>query len=449
MQPQHLQHADLHHAALPYDLVSTATPNFWGIAELEISESALQGRTLEINAFKAVFPDGTLVDYPETAALDSRSFAPAWTDLNAPFTIYLGIKRLAPTGANVSQVATANNAPEANTRFAAIEDVEETLDLYESGPAARVETLTHVVRIVWESEIGDLSDYVLIPVVQLVMDGDTVQHSPAFVPPSIQIGASSNLVRILKEIRDDLVGRAAQFEEYKTPMSAATGSDTSRAVRYRMALLTLSRFAPLLYHYLESLEIHPWQVYGMLRQMVGELSVFTDRVSLLGETLDGERLVPNYDQHNLGTCFGGISRAVSQLLNEISVGPEQLVALDMVEEGLFRTDVPEGFFAPRNIFYLVCRTETPFEDLLESFERFAKIGCQRDVEIFLDRALPGLTARFMKLQPEGLPRRPNATYFRLEKEGQAWAGIQQDKNIALGWDDAPEDLRVDLVTVRR
>ncbi|MGB1110408.1 MAG: type VI secretion system baseplate subunit TssK, partial [Gammaproteobacteria bacterium] len=400
-------------------------------------------------SLEAVFPDGTLVNFPETATLSARSFAAAWTDTNTPFTIYLGLKRLAPTGGNVSQVETINAAQEAPSRFAAVEDIEETLDLYETGPAARVETLTHVVRLFWESEIDGLKDYVLIPAAQLIMDGDSVMHSPAFVPPSIQIGASANMVRILKEVRDDLVGRAAQFEEYKTPMSSSAGGDTSRAVRYRMALLTLSRFAPLLYHHLESMQVHPWMVYGVLRQLVGELSVFTDRVSLLGETLDGERLVPNYDHHRLGSCFGGVTRAISQLLNEISVGPEQLVALDPMEEGLYRCDVPESFFAPRNIFYLVCRTEVPFEDLLDSFNRFAKIGCQREVELFLDRALPGLTARYMKLQPEGLPRRPNATYFRLEKEGSAWAGIQQDKNLALGWDDAPEDLRVDLVTVRR
>ncbi len=63
-----------------------------------------------------------------------------------------------------------------------------------------------------------------------------------------------------------------------------------------MALAVLNRYGPLLTHYLETPQLLPWHLYGSLRQLVGELSLFSDRCDMLGQTPDGRALVPAYKQ---------------------------------------------------------------------------------------------------------------------------------------------------------
>ncbi|MGB0712237.1 MAG: type VI secretion system baseplate subunit TssK [Gammaproteobacteria bacterium] len=446
LQPQHLQYADLYHARQTALMAALGTPHLWGLVSLSINEAALNNRQFEVESGQFLFPDGTLADLPGNAVLPSRSFASAWADPNLPLRVHVGLRRLGDDGGNATRASDGNSAGSVNARFAVVETGDEMTDLYHAGTSARVETMTYVLRLFWDDEVAGLDDWQTIPLAELNVDGEQVRLSGSYIPPCVHMGASSALLRICKDIRDELVGRARQLEEYKAP--ASSGGDV-RAVRYRMALQTLGRYAPLLYHYLETQAVHPWTLYGTLRQLVGELSVFSDRLDLLGETMDGESLLKPYDPYRSGTGFQNAYKAVTQLLNEITVGPELLVPLEQREQGKFGGGIPNDFIAEGNIYYLVLRTERNFDELLESFQRYAKVGAIDEVEVFVQRALPGVPLRYLKLQPEGMPRRPNATYFRIDRDDPTWGAVQRARNVALVWDEAPDDLHADIVTVKR
>lgn len=446
LQPQHLQYGDIHQSQQSAALVALSSPHFWGLVSLALNENALANRQFEVDSGQFLFADGTLVDVPGNAVLPSRSFASDWTDTNRPLRVYVGIRRMNPDGGNATRVANQTAAAAVNARYAVVESDEQVADLYQSGSTAKVDTMTYVLRLFWEDEIAELDDWQTMPLAELTVDGDAVRLSQDYVAPCVHLGASTALVRILKEIRDELVGRARQLEEYKAP---ASGGGDIRAVRYRMALQTLGRYAPLVYQYLETRTVHPWHVYGTLRQLIGELSVFSDRLDLLGETMDGESLLRPYDPYRLSISFHNAYRGITQLLNEITVGPELLVPLDRQESGVFRGAIPDGFMAEDSVYYLVLRTERGFDELLEGFQRYAKLGAANEVTVFVQRAVPGVPLRHLQLQPEGLPRRPNSTYFRIDRDDASWGTVQQSRTVALAWDEAPDDLHADIVSVKR
>ena len=64
-------------------------------------------------------------------------------------------------------------------------------------------------------------------------------------------------------------------------------------------------------------------------------------------------------------------------------------------------------------------------------------------------ALPGVELIHMPLAPQGLPRRSNSYYFRIEQQSQQWDSVEKDGTASLYWLDAPDDLKAEIVVIRR
>ncbi len=449
LEPQHFQYLDIRQNIVQYPLMQIAHPFFWGIVSLDINKSALANDVFEINQATLLMPDGLLITYPDNTHLSSRSFSSAWQDRHQPFTIYGGIKKLNPKGENVTLITGENHGIEVSTRFQTPVESESMSDYHQNGPHAEIKTLTFVFRLIWKDELESFQDYDVIPIAQIIRDGDEIQESPSFIPPCLHLSSSSILLKNIVEIRDELAGRVRQLEEYKTPIGVTGDMSDSKTVPYRMALQMLSHFAPVLFHYVETLTVHPWQIYGLLRQLIGALSTLSDHTSFLGETGDEESQLPAYKHTELGRCFTAAFKLIIQLLNEITIHAEAIVQMSRIEPGKFQADLTKELLGPKNIFYMVLRTESPIEDFVDSFLHFAKTGSAEQVEIFTEKALPGLSVKHLMVQPEGLPRRPNASYFRIDRRDTAWEAIEQEKSIVLLWDDAPQDLKVEINVLRR
>jgi type VI secretion system protein ImpJ len=217
---------------------------------------------------------------------------------------------------------------------------------------------------------------------------------------------------------------------------------------YLLALRSLNRYVPALYHVIEGGQVHPWPVYGALRQLIGELSSFSEGVSVLGESPDGTRLLPPYDHLNLYRCFLAAQGLVSQLLDEITAGPEHVMRL-LYDGTYYASELAPAVFEGKNRFYLVLRTEEDPKEVLETIETAAKLGSRENLPLLIARALPGVGLEHLPVPPQELPRRANSLYFSVDHHGEQWAGVEKGRNLAFYWDDAPEDLEAELMVVGR
>jgi len=448
LQPQHFQLTDLHQRSLLEPLFRYGLPHFWGVGGLEIAEAALGNLSFEVLRGELIFQDGTYVCFPGNCLIEPRPFEDAWPDPEKPLTVYLGLKKWNEGGGNVTIATSLQNISQVTTRFVTTADPEEVKDLYHDGPSAQVKGLYYVVKIFWETERELTGDYLTIPVAQLQRDAEEIKLSERFVPPCLSISSSQSMLKTVKEIRDQVASRARQLEEYKVQRGVHSAEFGSRDMVFLLALRSLNRYVPMLTHMLESQQVHPWAAYGLLRQFIGELSTFSTSVNFSGEREDGTKLLKGYNHLSLGECFKGAQNLITSLLEEITAGPEYIIQL-AYDGTYFAAELSPAIFEGSNRFYLVLETDEDPESVKESIATVAKLGARESLPILIARALPGVRLEHLDLPPQELPRRARSIYFQVDHHSDQWSYVERGNNIALYWDDAPEDLKVELMVVGR
>jgi type VI secretion system protein ImpJ len=448
LQPHHFQQADAVTQALLIPYQKYVQPHLWGLGNIEVQSSALNNHVLNIESGELLFPDLTHVQLPGNALVESRSFENSWPEGDKPLSVYLGLRRWNPAGRNVTVVPSLMDCSGVHTRFVTLEDGEEAADLHQEGPSATLRHMQYLLRVFWEDEVEKLGDYILMPLARLERSGEEIRLSKTFIPPSLTIAASEVLMRIVREVRDQIASRGSQLEEYKRERGIHSAEFGSRDMVYLLALRSLNRYASLLFQYTDTGGVHPWNVYGLFRQLIGELSTFSEGINAMGEAEDPRDSLLEYDHRRLWQCFSRAQALVSRLLDDITAGPEYMI--ELVYDGTyFAAELKPAMFEGQNRFYLVCETDQEPQEVVEALESIAKLGTRETLPILIARALPGIKLKHLPLPPQELPRRSRAVYFQVDHYGDAWAAVQKAHNLALYWDAAPEDLRVELMIVGR
>ena len=449
LQPHHFQLLDRSVRMLFDPFHDYLAPHFWGVGEMEIQHASLGTRSFQLARGAVLFPDGTYAAFPGNALVEPRHFEDAWVEGGKPFTVFLGLRKWNNIGENVTVVDSLEDVSSVTTRFAAPADAEEWKDIHAGGPPGQVKRLRYVLKLFWETEQDLLGDYLLIPIAQLERMGEEIVMSPRFLPPSLTLVASEPLLKIVKEIRDQIASRSRQLEEFKRQRGIQNAQFGSRDMVYLLALRSLNRYVPILFHLTETRQVHPWSVYGHLRQLIGELSSFSEKVTVMGElTGEGDTSLPVYDHRNLWECFSTAQQLIARLLDEITAGPEYVIPL-LYDGTYFTAEMKPVHFESRNRYYLVLRTEEEPKSVIQSIDTVVKLGSRERLPLLIARALPGVGLEHLPTPPQELPRRSYSIYFAVDSNCDQWALIEKGNNIALYWDNAPEDLEVELMLVGR
>ena len=448
LQPQHFQQNDLHIQSLFYPLQTFVQPHLWGTCGIRIQESALKNQVLEIVEGSILFRDGTWVSYPGNAMLRARSFKESWSELDKPLKVYMGLRRWDPSGSNVTVLKQPDDLATASTRFVSPVDPENVKDLHQAGVDAQVKYLYHAVKIFWENEVAGAGDYDVIPIAQLEFDGYDTILSRRFAPPTPTLSCSDVILGVVKDIREQVTSRCRILEEYKNPRGMQIQEGDVNALTYLLALRSLNRYVPLLHHLTETPHIHPWNAYALIRELVGELSTFTDRIDSLGKLKDGTNLLPAYDHENLGGCYKEAQTLIEELLNQIMIGAENVIYF--VRDGdYFKAQIPMEAFDTRNMFYLILKMSGDEVTVRDMVHRMVKISSAEKMPQLVKRALPGMPLDQVTVLPPGLPRRADSLYFKLDRSCPDWLDIQKNANVCLYCSGAPEETTVEIIIIRR
>jgi type VI secretion system protein ImpJ len=448
LQPHHFQLLELSFRSLLSPFHDFLQPHFWGIGQVEIQKAALGNRSFSPLKGNLMFPDGTHTVFPGNALVEARSFEEAWIEGGKPFPVYLGLKKWNEAGENVTVLDKLENLGRVTTRFVVPSDPENVPDLHSGGPPGQVKKLYYLLKVFWETEKDQLGDYVLLPVAQLERAGAEIGLVPRFIPPCLTVAGSEVLLKLVKEVRDQIAARSRQLEEYKRQRGIQTAEFGSRDMVYLLALRSLNRYVPTLFHFTETQQVHPWAVYAALRQLIGELSTFSERVNVLGELAGGTQALPAYDHRNLWECFSAAQALIAQLLDEITAGPEYIFRL-VYDGTYFAADLNPVVFEARNRFFLVLKTEEDPKAVFQSLGTVVKMSSREHLPILIARALPGIKIEHLPVPPQELPRRAHSLYFSVDIHSDLWSFVEKSRNLALYWDSAPEDLEVELMVVGR
>lgn len=448
LQPQHFQLTGRYYQSLLTPLYRYQTPHMWGVVNMEIQQAALGTKSFDLLDGEFIFPDTTYVVLPGNAVVESRYFEDEWVEGGKPFTVYLGIKKWTDAGENVTVLNAGAHLSDVTSRFIAPADPEEVRDLHQDGPPAQLKRLKYVLKIFWETEQDRFGDYEILPLAQMERRGGEVVLSETFIPPSLTISASNPLEKIIREIRDQISARGHQLEAYKRERGIHSADFGARDMVYLLAQRTLNRYIPGLIHLTDEKTVHPWTVYGLLRSLIGELSSFSNTISVTGEAADGTTPVPGYQHRNLWECFSSAQSTITSLLDEITAGPEYVFQLQY-DGTYYSAELPPALFEGKNRFYLVIETEQEPQGVLDSLAASAKLSSREQLPILIVRALPAIALKHLSSPPQELPRKASALYFQIDHHNDQWASVQKGKNLALFWDTPPDDLTVELMVVGR
>ncbi|WP_028583990.1 type VI secretion system baseplate subunit TssK [Desulfogranum mediterraneum] len=447
LQPQHFQQAEQYQRSLLTPINQYRQPFCWGVRAVELNESALINRVVEITGLEAIFQDFSWVMAGENCSLQARSFADqenAFTEEDS-FTVYLGLKRWDRLGINVEK--TGNRDRLADTRFVCAENPQEQADLYDQGPPAQISFMEHNLKIFWQSELESLGDYHLIPLLRLKMSGDNILLDKSYVPPTLTLESSHLLLQVVKNIREQMLARCRVLEAYKPLAGQEVNSLEMASLYYLFALNTLNRYVVQLQHHLAQPLIHPWQLHGILRQLVGELSTFSDRMNGLAQLRDGQELLSEYDHLDAGSSYREVQQLIGELLDGIVIGSESIFILTR-EADRFCCELPAEILAERQLYCLIVRTAQEAEELVNTFVHHVKTGSRKSMDTLVSRSLNGVGLVYREIPPLGIVRRQGCFCFELDSESSQWLEVEKEATLCLHWDQAPEDATMELVVTR-
>ena len=452
LQPQHFQLLEGRMADTIGPVMENITPFFWGLASGTLNEAALAAGRLEISQIRVVFPSSTeTITLPGNAVCAGRQISVESIPVDGALTAYVGLRSVKPGEVDVTMVENATRLAEAPTRMAVLVEPEKVRNLYGEGPPAQIRRMAYVLNLVYETELDQAGDLDLIPIGRLTRTGGTVALEPGFVPPCLTLSASPVLSSLLRAIRDRVLGKARQLEGFKN--LSARGSTSGDFTLLLMGLRTLSRFAARLDHAIAAPCLSTWHAYGILRELVAELSVFSLNISVLGDDWKGEKLVPDYAHTQLGACFGAIHDLIVHLLEGISAGPRFVTRFEFSDPYWVAQIPPQILSETRTSgddFWLVLHSNMlPPDALRTSAARLLKISAPGGMESLLVRALPGIPLSLSEHAPPGMPRMQGALYFRIGRESPLWAEVEKSGRIGMHWTEAPDDLDAQLAVLAR
>lgn len=451
LQPQHFQIMNRQIAEALFPIVTRSVPYPWGLASGGLNQTALAVGRLEIEHVEVLFPScQQMITFPGNAVCAGRQIPTDAIPVDGDMLVFLGLRAFKPGEPNVTVAENTEQMAAALTRLAVPVEPENVPDAYSNGPSAQVRTMSYVLRLVFDSELEQSGDLDLIPVARLTREGDKIALDQSFVPPCLTITGSPALASQLKELRDRVLGKARQLEGYKNLSGqGATSEDFTLLI---MALRTLSRFAARLDHAVEAPCLSPWHTYGILRELVAELSVFSLDVSALGENWQDEKLVLDYAHTDLGLCFRSARDVIIRLLDGISAGPRFVTRFEF-HDPYWTAEIPQQILAETKTageFWLVLHSESAEPQALrDSAARMLKLSATSGMGSLLVRALPGIPLAPSDGPPAGLPRRHGAFYFRIGRESPLWMDVEKGGSISMHWPEAPADLEAQLAVLTR
>jgi type VI secretion system protein ImpJ len=453
LRPQHFQQHDLFSQSYAYLQSAMLQPHAWGVRKLSLVQSALNNQIFEIDQFEAVFSDGSLVRFPGNARLPRRSIEGMWDVSGKPMSVYLGLRGIAPGRNNVA--AESNVAPDerreadrlAAARFAVGASATMTADLFMEDKQDEVYFLDYNLEVFVDDEAAKAVDFQLIKVAELQRLGAEVKVLPQFIPPLMHVGASPVLGILLREIKEQLTARGRELALYKQDRGLENVAMGSRDMLYLLALLSLNRYIPLLHHWLDDMSAHPWQFYGVLRQLAGELSTFSAVHDVFGAMgTDRSDELPPYQHDNLGACFGAAVTLIVRLLDELTAGPDFQAPL-LFDGTYFGAEISERALQGANQYYLRVRSAEAPGTVMADLQSTAKISSRENLPILIARALPGVAAIYDESPPSQLPRTSDSLYFRLDHQSSAWDAIRNGANVAIYFDTVPAEADIELMVL--
>ena len=400
------------------DSIQFATSSLWfasyGLAGLELDADALYNGSVSLLHARGILPDGLPFNMPECDDLpEPRAIADLIPPTRDAVVVLLGIPPLRPNGLNCTVGA---QFPATLVTPPRPESCTTKSPASTSGAcswAARTCTCCST-----PSRCGDL---VTIPIARVVRDGaGHFAYDPAFVPPVVQIGASSRLLQLLQQMVEILDEKGAALG--RDAGSSRSDFSTREIASFWLLHAVNSALAPLR-HLLIAKRGHPEELFVELSRLAGALCTFS---------LDSQpRDLPLYDHQNLTDCFTQLERHIRAHLE--TVLPTNCVTIPLVAAGdcFYEGKISDSRCLGNSRWVLGIRAGIAEADLMKETPQLVKVCTPAFVRELVNRALPGMPLTHLPIPPPAISTRVETQYFGISRTGPCWNHMLQTRQVGV------------------
>jgi type VI secretion system protein ImpJ len=367
-------------------------------------------------------PSGEEVRFPKDAELPALDIKQAF-ESRGRFAVYLGLPLWFDSRANSVSPGQAIDA-RAKILYRVIEKEFSDENTGENAKTMLLRRLN--ARLLLEDE--DRSDLEVIPLLRVTRaageDVGLPQRDTEFVGPCFVLNGSATLRELVRDLTSQVL--ASRQELVVQVTRGGFSIDTMRGLQFEqiMRLRTLNRFGAHLEALVETSNIAPFEIYVLLRELLGELAALHPDRDLF-ETSP-------YDHDNPYPVFSELAGKIRQLIRG-SVAPSFLKVPFVDLNGVLSAALTEEHLQRPADYFLGVRTkEDPrtLARLVEDADRFKLMPQSMAV-----RAIRGVLLKEERFPPLELPAQSGLYFFRLLR-GQSsrnWQQIQAEKVAVVRW----------------
>lgn len=426
--PQHFQCQDIYHEARLRQMAKALNPHFWGIRSIQWNLDGLGHGRLGADAMSVIFPDGEIYEAPGTDLLPDPVDLSRLPQDTQTFTFYISLAVVKPHGGN-----TADDA-----RYVRCES--EVLDLYSEALAIEVPFLKTKARLV--SQLGPRDPHTSLPVVQVRRTAEGgFEIDPSFIPPSIAIGGTPVLKRMIDGLISALTAKIEALQRMHRKTSADVYEVSTGDISSWWMLNIVSTANALLMHTVRSAGHHPEALYEKLLSLAGGLMTFSDRY----KSAD----LPAYRHDALGDVFGKLDTIIRDLVDTVIAAKYFLIPLvaDKNRRACYRGALDPSRVTRDTQLVLAVNAEMPPLELVAAVPVRLKLGAPDDLDKIIGSALPGVPLTHMPQVPPAVPVRPNTYYFSVATKGTLYENALKTGAVAVYAPDGIPGLKIELIAV--
>jgi type VI secretion system protein ImpJ len=426
--PQHFQLQDIYHEARLHAVASSLNPIYWGIRSVQWNLDGLGHDRLSVESMSVTFPDGATYDAPGADLLPESvdlSRLPAETQT---FTFHVALAVVKPHGGNV----------EPSGRY--VRHDTEALDLYSEAVPIDVPLLKKQARLVADFAPRDPLTSVAAVRLRRAQEGG-FEIDDSFIPPSVAIGATPRLRRMLESLISALTAKVESLQRTHRKATADTYEMSKGDISSWWMLNIVSTASVLLTHVARSPGHHPEAMYMQLLALAGGLMTFSDRYKLTD--------LPAYRHDGLGEVFAKMDALVRDLVDTVISTKYFMIALvaDPHRPSLFSAVLDPKKVTKDTQLCLAVSADMPALELVAAMPVRLKVGSPDDLEKILGSALPGVPLTHMPQVPAAVPVRPNTYYFSLSSRSTLYEHALQKGELAVYALDGIPGLKVELIAI--
>lgn len=446
LQPQHFQYTELNQHYNHAQFLRYITPFFWGFAQLEIDDKSLKRGIFDVEKMAFFLPTGEFIEVDVNARFLPRSFLSDWPANTNSMKVYIGVKQLSQNAGNVTVIEDVENLTGVSTRYVSLNAGDELPDYYHQGAQAHLRSLYFVVKLFWEHEIENAHNYSIIQVAELKRINNEISNETDFYPSCVSIAADKSLYLLLNNLFNELVRTTSKLEKFKQSMDSYSNRIDNSNFGRLFSLRSLLRYVPIMEHLITTKDVHPWQVYGVLKQIIGELSFYSTEINFFEGGTGSISAIPMYDHSDLSKSFNILAALMTKLLFSITADPDRIRRM-VKEKTHYYADLGTHFIQKNRNYFLVIYAQNDQEEIAEMIKDFGKLCAYSEIENYIDFALPGAPISRLFSAPEGVPKGGSCLYYQIDNKSSMWSKVETEYKVAFYLGKAPVDILIDIVAV--